>query len=158
MKKRFVYILLGIVIVLNIGIWGIYIQSQSFPAKAQSKAQAVAEKQYSLDQLEKFYMFNRSQTTYTILGKKTDGTEIYVVYQPETKASQEIPAKQVISEDQALAIASYDLPNATVREATLGMDGEQLSWEVSFKDKDGQIGYHYLNATDGMWYETVNDL
>lgn len=158
MKKRLVYILLGIVIVLNIGMWGIYIQTQSFPAKAQSEAESVAEAQYGVTNLEDFYIFNRNETTYTVRGKKDDGAEVYVMYQPEKEASQEIPVDQIISENQALSIASYDLKDASVREAMLGIDGEQLSWEVSFIDNEGRLGYHYLRAEDGTWYETINDL
>lgn len=50
------------------------------------------------------------------------------------------------------------MPDVNVRTANLGIENDTFVWEVSFTDADGRLGYHYINATTGEWYETINDL
>ena len=65
---------------------------------------------------------------------------------------------EMVNEDNAFSLTRYEMPDVNVRTANLGIENDTFVWEVSFTDADGRLGYHYINATTGEWYETINDL
>ncbi|MDO4681029.1 MAG: hypothetical protein Q4A55_07275 [Aerococcus sp.] len=158
MSKRLFNFLLGAVILINIAIWSVYLNSQSFTAHAQAETLVKAEQESGVMWVDHFYILNKKSTSYTIVGPDKNKEEVFFSYDPETKKTKTTKAKGMVTEKNALSITQHDLPKAKVGEARLGVDNDQFVWEVSFTDEKGHLGYHYLKATNGEWYETINNL
>ncbi|MDO4670799.1 MAG: DUF5590 domain-containing protein [Aerococcus sp.] len=158
MSKKLFNFLLGIVAVIMIAMWGVYLSSQSLPAHAQAETFAQAKAKAGIRQVDQFYILNKKETTYTIIGPNKDHQQMLFAYDPKTKQTKSVKANGMVTEQNALAITKHDLPKVKVGEARLGVDNDQFVWEVSFTDEKGQLGYHYLKATSGEWYETINNL
>lgn len=158
MNKKVFNVLLGIVAVITLAIWGVYLSSQSLPAHAQAETFAKAKATAGVKSIDDFYILNKQDTTYALIGHDKNHKPVFFAYNPQTKQTKTTSAEGMVSEKNALAITQHDLPKAKVGEARLGLDREAFVWEVSFTDEKGHLGYHYLKATNGEWYETINHL
>lgn len=158
MKNKIFNSVLVILCVLVVSGWSVYFASQGWLSRAETETEAVAEQTAKVMSIDKFYAFNKNKTIYSIIGTTASGDKIYFAYDPETKNTYTGVASELVDERNALAITRNDLPNVVVKEARLGIDNDIFVWEVSFIDENGNLGYHYINATNGLWYETLNNL
>ncbi|OYQ66210.1 DUF5590 domain-containing protein [Aerococcus sp. 1KP-2016] len=157
MKRKLFSILMAIMVIYLVGTSYVYFSSQQPVAEAESKTTKLA-KEAGITNIQTFYVFNKDETYYSVLGENAEGRQVYFTYQPDTDYTKSGFMDEMVNEENALALTLYEMPNVKVRNANLGIENDTFVWEVSFTDEEGNLGYHYINATTGEWYETVNDL
>lgn len=150
----FVAILIGYIFISG----NTYFRSQQPIVRAEKKVYEKAKSEIDINGVEEFYMFTKDKTYYSIVSTNKEGRLVYCSYDPKTDYFKSGYGDEMVNETDALAITRYNLPEAEVKEARLGVDEEQFVWEVSFYAEDGSLGYHYIDATTGQWYETINNL
>lgn len=150
----FVAILLGYIFISG----NTYFKSQQPIVQAENEAYEKAKSEIDINGVEDFYMFTKEKTYYSIVSTNQEGRLIYFSYEPGTDYFKTGYGDEMVNETDALAIARYNLPEVEVKEARLGIEEDQFVWEVSFYAEDGSLGYHYIDATTGQWYETINNL
>lgn len=151
----------GCLLILGLIIFGmltIFINSQKEVNKIEKQVTTLAREEVGLKGVDKLYIFNRDQSSYTVKGKNKDGETIYFAYQPETDEKLTEKEDKLVNEYEALSLTLNALGNVKVKEARLGIDNKQWVWEVSLYNEDGDLGYHYINAVNGHWVETVKNL
>lgn len=157
MKRRLIHlliILLGLYLIFSTRT---YFRAQLPKVKAENEVTQVA-KTAGIDRIQKFYLYTKDDTWLTVLGKDKNGYEVYYTYQPQKKETHLGYVSEMVTEENALALTRQQLPDVTVKEARLGYGSDRFIWEVSFIDKQGNLGYHYINAENAVWLETINNL
>lgn len=134
-----------------------YLSSQVPLVKAENQVVKVARKE-NLKHIKDFYLFTKDETWLTVRAENAEGREVYFTYQPDKKISHQGFVDEMVTEENALALTRYEKPEVQVKEARLGYEDKYFVWEVSFIDEDGQLGYHYINAYNAVWYETIERL
>ncbi|AMB99720.1 hypothetical protein AWM75_06855 [Aerococcus urinaehominis] len=158
MKRKLTWAAIIILMVYIVATSHIFFSSQTSLVRAEQEAIAVAKNEAKLARLDEFYLYTKEQPYYTLIGANDQGELIYFAYLPQEKSSKQAKADQFITEDDAMAIAQNDLGQVKLLTARLGLENERFIWEVSFEDEQGQLGYHYIRADNGQWYETINNL
>lgn len=157
MKRKLFSILIAVMVIYLVGSTYIYVNSQQMVASAEAETTKVA-KDVGLTNITDFYVFNKDETYYAVMGENSEGRQVYFAYQPDTEYQKMGFVDEMVNEDNAYSLTKYEMPDVNVRTANLGIENDTFVWEVSFTDADGRLGYHYINATTGEWYETINDL
>ncbi|AMB93438.1 cell wall elongation regulator TseB-like domain-containing protein [Aerococcus sanguinicola] len=157
MKKRFLYILIAILTLYIVLTNNVYFSSQKPLIDAEDAVSQVAQ-DHKLSDIKDFYLFTKDETWYSVRAENEEGREVYLTYQPDSQTVHTGFVDEMVTEENAIALTQNELPEVEVKEARLGFDEKFFVWEVSFVDKDGNLGYHYINATNGTWYETINNL
>lgn len=159
MNKKIFYGFMLILVVYIYVAGSTYFKSQLPIIQAENAVMAKAEAELDLQKYEKLYLFTKGETTYySIVAINQENRPVYFSYDPESEYTKFGYGDEMVNEIDALALARYNLPNVEVKEARLGIEDDQFVWEVSFYAEDGSLGYHYIDATTGQWYETINNL
>lgn len=157
MKRKLFSILIAIMVIYLVGSTYVYANSQQMIAAEEVQTTKLAE-DAGLHNITDFYVFNKDETYYSVKGENSDGREVYFSYQKDTDNTKSGFVDEMVNEENAYSLTLYEMPNVEVRTANLGVANDTFVWEVSFTDEEGNLGYHYINATNGEWYETINDL
>ncbi|KAA9300935.1 MULTISPECIES: DUF5590 domain-containing protein [Aerococcus] len=157
MRKKLLYILIAFLTLYILLTNNVYFSSQKPLIDAEDEVSQVAQ-DHELSAIKDFYLFTKDETWYSVRAENKDGREVYLTYQPDSKTVHKGFVDEMVTEENAIALTHNELPEVEVKEARLGFDDNFFVWEVSFVDKEGNLGYHYINATNGTWYETINNL
>lgn len=157
MKRKLFSTLIAVMVIYLVGSTYVYANSQQMVANAEAKTTQAA-KDAGLTNITDFYVFNKDETYYAVMGENSEGRQVYFAYQPDSDKQKMGFVDEMVNEDNAFSLTRYEMPDVNVRSANLGIENDTFVWEVSFTDADGRLGYHYINATTGEWYETINDL
>lgn len=158
MKRKLFSFFMAIMMIYLVATSYVYFTSQKPIAEAEAKTSRVAKDEAELSNISEFYTFTKDETYYSVIGENSEGRQVYFAYQPDTDYTKTGFVDEMVNEDNALSLTLYEMPDVEVRTANLGIENDTFVWEVSFTDADGNLGYHYINATNGEWYETINDL
>lgn len=157
MKRKLFSILIAVMAVYLVGTTYVYANSQQLVASAEAETKQEA-KEAGLTNISDFYVFNKDETYYALMGENSEGRQVYFAYQPESDYQKMGFVDEMVNEENAYSLTLYEIPDVEVRSANLGIENDTFVWEVSFRDENDRLGYHYINATTGEWYETINDL
>jgi uncharacterized protein YpmB len=157
MKRKLFSILIAVMAIYLVGTTYVYANSQQLVASAEAEAKQEA-KEAGLTNISNFYVFNKDETYYALMGENSEGRQVYFAYQPESDYQKMGFVDEMVNEENAYSLTLYEMPDVEVRSANLGIENDTFVWEVSFRDENDRLGYHYINATTGEWYETINDL
>lgn len=135
-----------------------YFKSQEPIVQGENMVVDKAKGQVDLQSIEDFHLYTKDKTFYSIEATNSEGRPIYFSYEPESDFTKLGYADEMVNEEDALALTRNELPDVEVQEARLGIENEIFIWEVSYFSEDGTLGYHYINAVTGQWYETINNL
>lgn len=158
MKRKFVNGIIVVLFIIIIFSTVTYFSSQKDIAKWEADTVQMAKKEAQMDKVTQFYVFTKDKTYYTVQGEDESGSEIYFTYSPDTKEKRIGVVSEMVNKENAIALTRNDLPDVTVENANIGVENDGYVWEVSFRDSNGALGYHYIDASDAQWYETINNL
>ena len=158
MTRRLANAFLVCLIIINFGLFTIFFNSQKPIIQEEKQLMTMAREDIGLKNMGKFYVLNKDHTTYTIQGENDQGELIYYAYQPDTNKKITGKVNELVNEQEAKSLTLNNVSTQEVKEARIGIEDDQLVWEVSFINQDGHLGYHYINAASGHWYETIDKL
>ncbi|MCZ0717648.1 DUF5590 domain-containing protein [Aerococcus kribbianus] len=158
MKHKVINTLIFILFAYILSTGAVYFSSQKDIAQWEADTLALAENKAGLRQANNFYVFTKNKTYYTVSGENDEGQAIYFTYSPDDDQTYTANVDELVNEDNALALTRNDLGNVQVKTANIGIENGEYVWEVSFRDENGYLGYHYIDASDAQWYETINNL
>ncbi|MCI7240142.1 cell wall elongation regulator TseB-like domain-containing protein [Aerococcus suis] len=158
MTRKIINIIIAILFIYILGTSALYFTTQKDVAHWEAETTKMAKNEANLKNVRRFYVFTTDKTYYTVEGNNKNNEKIYFTYSPDTKKKTQTKADKLVNHENALSLARHNLPDATVKEANIGLEDGEYVWEVSFRDKNGALGYHYIDASDAQWYETINNL
>jgi uncharacterized protein YpmB len=83
MKRKLFSILIAVMAIYLVGTTYVYANSQQLVASAEAEAKQEA-KEAGLTNISNFYVFNKDETYYALMGENSEGRQVYFAYQPES--------------------------------------------------------------------------
>ncbi|MDM8333596.1 cell wall elongation regulator TseB-like domain-containing protein [Limosilactobacillus panis] len=155
--RRLRNVLLVILFVILVG-WLTYAASNQPRHAAKKQATQMAEKYAHLQGPQKFYIYNRESTFYTVTGKNQQGQPILVMVPQKgghirvLKQSAGLTANQVTNMTKQLRHPS------TILKVALGIFNDKTVWEVTYRNRKGQLCYDLINFKTGKYVQEINNL
>ncbi|WP_088808576.1 MULTISPECIES: DUF5590 domain-containing protein [Listeria] len=157
---RYILIPVSILVVLGLAFFW-FLHSAEKPIKKDEQA-ALDRISGSVDlkSHDDFYLYNGPKETYYVLtGKNKAGKDI-IVWVPKKKSGEVLVkyASDGISEQQARDIVQKEKKPRKILNVTLGMEEGVPIWEVSYLDKNDNLGYYDMSFSEGEWLRQIENL
>lgn len=103
--------------------------------------------------------YNGSESLVTVFGVNDQGEEVAVfVTDTDQKEFAEVNLADGITAKQAIDVVQEEHKVKKVLHATLGIEEEELVWEVAFKGDDDKLNYVYVFFESGQWWKRILNL
>ena len=144
-------------IIFLIFAWVFY-SSQAKSHQAQQEAVRLIETDYTVKDVKKFYWTTISEAYFALDFVDDSGQERYAIVKREGGTVNYYTPNQIISEEDAKAIALADNENYKIMKPRLGMIKATTFWEITIKNDKNTLTYYYLNAQDGSWLQKIENI
>lgn len=147
--------LLALTILVIVG-WKAF--SPFYQTEKTAKA-AVLHKQ-ELSSVTESYVYHGRESYVTVIGKDSSGKRKALIVSQENKKEKPtgIYLKDGISKKDAIAEASKKGDVKEILHAKLGIEKPGVVWEITYKNKKGQLNYVYILFEDGRWWKRLTNL
>ncbi|MEI4768364.1 DUF5590 domain-containing protein [Psychrobacillus sp. FJAT-51614] len=138
----------------------IYFQAKAPFNAASEDAESYVIQNDLLSDINDSYVYNSSETFHTVIGT-TDKGEEKAFFIPEKKTDEaimEVNLKDGITKEQAIELAMKEEKNSKLLHAKLGVEEVGPVWEITFVNKDNNLGYVYLLFNNGDWWKRISNL
>lgn len=160
LKKWVLFIVIFIISLTVIISLLIYSQAKAPFDSARKDAETYVLQHNLLAQIQDSYVYNSSTTFHTVLGVNTEGEE-KAFFLPEKKTDEaimEVSLKDGITKEQAIELALKNEKDVKLLHAKLGVEEVGPVWEITFINKDNNLGYVYLLFNNGDWWKRISNL
>ncbi|MGO4936915.1 hypothetical protein ACTQ54_04630 [Fundicoccus sp. Sow4_H7] len=158
MSRKTVTTISVILLVILVGLFWLFMESQASIYQAEDEAIAIIEADYPVDQVNEFYWVTFDETYFSTEFIDTDGVHRYAIISQEGGDTDYYTYDEIISEPQAKELTLSDLGEAEIIQARLGKMEMNPVWEVTLRNTNGTLTYYYLNASDGTWIQTIENI
>ncbi|KRM98712.1 DUF5590 domain-containing protein [Loigolactobacillus rennini] len=152
------YSLLGVILLIIFSALLIYHAANKPAATARHEAVTLAEKYAHVTQVDDFYWFNRKQSYLTVAGQTKQKKAVFVLVAQKGGKITILDQAAGISRNTALKRVWQTQNPKKVYSATLGLYRKKPVWEVSFANKNGQLGYQTLSFKTGKTVKLIKQL
>jgi uncharacterized protein YpmB len=153
MGKKWILIIIGILLLASWQAYYLYNQVQAKPASKEAAAVAAAKKEKNLVSIKHVDHFYKNETYYVVEGKNEHGTDMIVWVDKNKKVANSEIAKRGLSEGQMVDYVKKNYDAQTIVDSRLGMEDEIPLWEVIFIDSEDRYTYYYGYYETGKRYE-----
>jgi uncharacterized protein YpmB len=157
--KQWVTFILGFLSFLAVALMILIIIVGNRPFSAVEK-QAIerAESKGLLSEVDRAYVYSNKQQWVTVIGWDAKG-KLKAVFVPEGKGEMEtIDLEDKVTAEKAREIALKEMDVKDILHTKLGMESEGPVWEIAFLNKEDQLNYVYIFASDGTWWKRILNL
>ena len=155
--KRLRNILLVILRVLLVG-WITYAVSNQPRHAAKRQATQMAEKYAHLQDPDRLYIFNRESTFYTVSGKNQQGQPILVIVPQKGGNIRVVKQNSGLTAQQVRKMTQQNRHPAEIMKVAPGVFNDKTVWEVTYRNKKGQLCYDLINFKTGKYVQEINNL
>ncbi len=113
--------------------------------EAYDQAKSVAEKEVGMQEYTDFYMYQGNEHWDVITGVDKKGKEVGVWIPDGKDKPVTIALSEGISEEKAIAYVKQQESVEEIMSAKLGMEKNKPLWEVTYLDKENNLGYYYID-------------
>ncbi|ANK59528.1 DUF5590 domain-containing protein [Loigolactobacillus backii] len=152
------YALIGLLVVILLSGFLVFHEANKPVATAQDEAVGLAKKYAHLKTVDHFYWFNRQKSYFTVAGTTQDNTRVYVIIAQKGGKIRVIHQADGLSRNAALKQVWQKRSPKKVYNINLGLYQGQPAWEVSYREKNGQLGYETLAFKNGKQLKLVENL
>ncbi|MDR7072510.1 DUF5590 domain-containing protein [Fictibacillus barbaricus] len=152
MGKKWILIIVGVLLLASWQAYYLYNQVQAKPAKKEAEAVEIAKKEKGLVSISHVDHFYKNETYYVVEGKNEHGTNMIVWVDQKKKVTSEI-AKAGLSEGQMINYVKQNYDAQKIIDSRLGMEDDIPLWEVIFIDSKDRYTYYYGYFDTGKRYE-----
>lgn len=159
LSRRTVSILTVLIAAILFFLLSVFILSQSPIEQAKEETINLVNIDHPVESTENFYWLTTPKETYFSLEfTTTDNKKMYAIVTRDGGESTYFNYNELITKEDALAIAVNDIKPKEVQQSRLGLIDNQPVWEVTFIDENSDMGYYYISAKDGAWIQTISNL
>lgn len=146
------------VLVILLVVW-IFLAISLQPRNA-AKKQAVnlAERYAHLKDPGKFYIYNRESTYYAITGKNQKNQSIIVIVPQHGGNLRVLKQSDGITANQAITMTKTNRHPQKILKVALGVFNNKNVWEVTYRNKKGNLCYDLINFKTGKYVQNINNL
>lgn len=103
--------------------------------------------------------YNGTKSYMTVFGVNNDGEEIAVLVDENSlDAYKTVQLADGITAGQAVATVEEELTVQKVLHVSLGIEDEELVWEVTFMNDINKLNYVYVSFENGQWWKRILNL
>ncbi len=158
MKRGTVFGIVCILLAIIFTVARVFYVTEEPKLLKQKEAVTLMQEDVQFQEITDFYWFNTSETFYSIAGTTIEGNKVYAIVSPDTKKVVVVDQAKYISEEDAKAITLHEKQPQTVKQARLGMIGNEPVWEVNYQISEHSIGYYYILAKNGQWIKDIENI
>lgn len=148
-----------IVIIALVVIGGIfYLISNQPRAAARRQTVSIAKKYAHLKSPGSFYIYNRESTYYTIAGKNAQNQPILVIVPQHGGNVRVLKQSKGLTAQEVTQQVTRSRHPQKILKAAPGVFNDKVVWEVTYRNKKGQLCYDLINFKTGKVVQTINNL
>lgn len=136
----------------------LYRRSVSPYNQAKSEATTIANREAGLASVDDFHWYNGTETYFTVTGTTDEGEDRIIIIRQEDGNVVNLSANEVISEADAIQQVREEKSPERVLQARIGIEEDVPVWEVSYRNKNGRIGYYVMDLESGEWMRTIDNI
>ncbi|WP_407390137.1 DUF5590 domain-containing protein [Carnobacterium jeotgali] len=148
-------VVMSVILVFSITLLMI---SQDPIKKAEKETVAIAKETAGLVKTTDFYWYNRDKTYFSVAGLNEADEEVLVIVAKDGGKTIVLNQDEFITEQQAKELTREDKGAVDILEARIGLEGDTPIWEISYKQKNGRLGYYVLTAKSGKWVSDIENI
>ena len=156
-RKRVRNVLLAILVILLVG-WVTYAVSNQPRAAARRQAIQLAKKYGHLQDPQKFYIYNRENTFYTVAGKNRQGQAILVIVPQKDGDLRVLKQADGLSAQQVRTMTRQRRHPSAILKVAPGVFNNKAVWEVTYRNSKGRLCYDLINFRTGQYVQEINNL
>lgn len=150
-------LLIAILLILLI-IWSVFAVSNQPRNAARRQTVSLAERYAHLRSPGKFYIYNRESTYYAITGKNQQNQPIIVIVPQKGGKMVILKQSNGITEDQARQMTINNRAPREILKVAPGIFNDKAVWEVTYRNKKGNLCYDLINFKNGKYVQNINNL
>ncbi|KIS04008.1 cell wall elongation regulator TseB-like domain-containing protein [Paucilactobacillus wasatchensis] len=149
-----------IVVIILIFLFGWIVYAIGNHPRNESRTQAIslAKKYAHLKHPDKFYIYNREHTYYTITGENQKNKKILVVIAQKGGKIRVLKQANGITKNQALTQIWAKRDPKKVLKIAPGIFNDQPVWEISYLNQKGNLCYELLSFKSGKNIQKIENL
>ncbi|KRK32771.1 extracellular protein precursor [Loigolactobacillus bifermentans DSM 20003] len=159
MRKRWkAYLVLGIILVVVFGTGFVFHRANRPMNVARKEAVTLAERYGHLKKVDSFTWFNRDQSYFTVAGDNQKNVPVYVIIAQHGGKIQIVRQSAGLSRNSALKKIWSQKSPQKVYNIALGIYHKKIAWEISYKAKNGALGYETIDFKTSKVLKVVENL
>ncbi|GKW44726.1 MULTISPECIES: DUF5590 domain-containing protein [unclassified Planococcus (in: firmicutes)] len=156
--KQWVTFILGFLSFLAVALMIIVIVAGNKPySDVEQRAIERVKDENLLAEVKQAYVYANKQTSVTVIGTDAKG-KLNAIFVPTGEGELKIASlDDAVTAKQARKAVAEEADVEEFLHTRLGMEKDGAVWEVAYKDKEDQLNYIYIMASDGkQWKKILN--
>lgn len=158
MSRKLITSLSLILIVVLVSFLFLFIRTQDTIYRAEDEAIALVDYDYPVQTVNHFYWSTIDATYFALDFIDKEGTHRYALIAQEGGDVTYFTEGDIISLEDAKAIVMNDMSPHKISQMRLSMIEDRPVWEATIKNDNGTITYYTIDARDGSWIETIENI
>jgi len=153
---RWLWITLGIVVVVSLGLWYHHVQSPLNTIRNQ--AEQIAKDRAKLTTIDDFYWYKHGPSYLAVSGETASQKPLLVLIRQKDGQVTLLNQKDGISAATAQSQAEQAFKPRKILDVALGERKRQVIWDVSFIDSQGKLGYVSYSFKSGNQVRAIRNI
>ncbi|MBK0347909.1 hypothetical protein JDW15_04525 [Aerococcaceae bacterium zg-ZJ1578] len=158
MSKKLISFLTILFLILLISFLALFIRTQDRIYRAEDEAIQLVSYDYEVKKVNKFYWSTLDKTYFGLDFTDKDKQQHYALIAQDGGETHYFMPNDIISEEDAKAITLNDVKPFRILQMRLSLFNDQPVWEATIKNENGTLTYYTINAKDGSWVQTIENL
>lgn len=157
-KIKILLALIAALLVVIVGMVIIFTRSNHAMAQAEKEATKIAKEYAKLETVDDFYWFTRKETSFSVVGKDANGTELVVLIPKSGNQVKVLNQKDGVSEEQIRQVVMKDYQQSKIKKVNLGLYDGKATWEVITENPDRSFNYYLLSFENAEEINVIKNI
>ena len=158
MKRRTVSLLSLLILLVMAFFLFLFMRSQASFNQAEEEAVRLVSYDHDISAVNYFYWTTTDGTYFSLDFTDGEGQDYYAIIAQDGGEVSYYTHDDLISKEDALSITLNDKDPYELMQVRLGLFEEKPVWEVTIKNDNDTISYYYLNAKNGQWVQSIENI
>lgn len=158
MSRKFISIISILLLIVLSSLLFLFLKTQERIYQAEDESIQLVAYDYSVERVNKFYWTTTDQSYFSLDFQDENNEQRYAIISQVGGDIAYFTPQDIISEEDAMAITLNDMSPHRILQMRLAMLNEVPIWEATIQNEDGTITYYTLNAQNGSWIQTVENI
>ena len=158
MTKRTVSMISIFIIFLIIAFFSLFVRTQDQFYRAEDEAISLVSLDYDIKDALNFYWSTTDKAYFALEFNDRDGQHRYAIITQEGGDIAYYTSQDIISEEDAESIVLKNHSPHRILQMRLALLNQVPVWEATIKNEDGTINYITINATNGQWIQSIENI
>lgn len=158
MSRKLISTLTLLLLILLVSLFFFFIRTQDSIYQAEDESIALVKHDYQIKRVNNFYWSTIQETYFSLDFVDKDDVHRYAIISQEGGEVKYFTNDEIINQEEARSIVLNDMNPHDIMQLRLSLIDDQPVWEASIKNENGMLTYYTINAKDGKWVQTVENI